>query len=87
MICSGGMCHANTAIHKDNKRRSFIQYCMGGLSCHIEYGYCAGNIVPDRVVRAVVACSEERWAESLELFSTPASLDSDCIEFQNHNHI
>jgi hypothetical protein len=85
LICSGGMRHANTAIHEDDVRGSFIQYCAGGLSRHIDYGYRSGDAVPDNVVCALAARSEERWADSLKLFSTPASLDSDRLQFQKRN--
>jgi hypothetical protein len=85
LICSGGMRHANTAIHPDDRRASFIQYCAGGLSRHIEYEFQAGDEVDEDVVEAVAARSEERWEESLALFSTRSSLDRDRKNFQTRS--
>jgi hypothetical protein len=76
-LCSSSVTHANIPIQPEESRSSFVQYMAGGLARHIAYGFKSEKYLSQEERDYHASHVEERWEESLDLFSTPESLAED----------
>ncbi|EIM79862.1 uncharacterized protein STEHIDRAFT_69037, partial [Stereum hirsutum FP-91666 SS1] len=83
LIPSAAVAHGNIAVRPWEIRKSFTQYCPGGLMRWFRYGCRTEENFEKQDYagwKAMKASAEQRWVEACSMFSTIAGLRKDIIE-------
>lgn len=86
------LAHGNVPLEADCKqiRWSMTQYAAGGLFRWVEYGFHSWKSLEKYHPNIAASIKQERkelWRKRLELFSTPASLESDRERMRSLNDL
>lgn len=83
LIPSAAVAHGNIAVRKGEVRKSFTQYCAGGLFRWSRFG-CRTKEQFEKQDRsgwsAMKAGAVQRWEEACSMFSKISELRKDCME-------
>lgn len=83
IIPSAAVAHGNIAVREGEVRKSFTQYCAGGLVRWHRYGCRTEKSFEkqDREGwRAMKASAAKRWEEACGMFSKVSELRKDCLD-------
>lgn len=83
LIPSAAVAHGNIAVQPGETRKSFTQYCPGGLMRFFEYGHRTAEQFEAEDPEGWAAMNgsdAERWEEACSMFSKAEELREDCIE-------
>ncbi|KII83255.1 hypothetical protein PLICRDRAFT_73520, partial [Plicaturopsis crispa FD-325 SS-3] len=69
LLPSGSLRHGNIAIQPDEWRISLTQYCPGGLTRWVRYGFQTAEALGKAGVARIVGDGQKRWRRALRKFS------------------